>query len=81
MTNGDGQDKVEEVKHCPFRDTHCIRRKCAIYSELIRTRTGQQEKFWDCAFNAIVLILSEINAKTQFPQQQKIQIPKVLFKQ
>ena len=79
MPDGNGHT-VKKDKHCPFLNKLCIEEKCALYSELRRNAEGLQQKFGACAFNAVVLILSEINLKTQSPQPQKVQLPQGLFR-
>ena len=78
MADGNGHDEDKKVKDCPLLDKECIGDKCVLYSEL--ARAGISQKFGMCAFNAVVLILSEINQKTQVTQQQKIQLPSRLLR-
>ena len=79
MTNGNGQnEEKQKVKHCPLINEWCIEKRCALYSEMKRDMGGGlRQTFGMCAFNAVVLILSEISVKTQ-PQQPKIQLPDIL---
>ena len=74
MSN-DGDKEVK--KRCPFLKEWCIGDACAIRVELIRSAGGVQQKFTMCPFPATVIILGEINAKMQ-PPQQKIQLPHIL---
>lgn len=77
MPDGNGHDgDKQKVKHCPFLNEWCIRERCALYSTLSRNANGLQQKIEVCGFNAVVLILSEINQKTQI-QQQEIQLPEL----
>ncbi len=77
MSNGDnGNNKIGEKidKQCPFLKETCIEGKCSLYTEFMQGGGGLQPRFGVCAFNAVILILSEINQKTQVPQQ-KFQLP------
>jgi len=55
----------EEVrkKHCPFLNDWCIKDRCALYQVMSKN----QKQFGLCAYNSMVLLLSEINAKTVAP--------------
>ena len=76
MIENNGHKEVE-TKLCPFLNKECIGEKCNLYSELIQNMAGFQKKFGLCAFNSVVLILSEMNQKATVNQQQKIQIPNI----
>ena len=65
MTNGNGHDKV---KKCPW-GLEC--EECRLWTEMMRNQGGLQQKFGLCSLNAMVMILSEMNQKTQ----QTVQIP------
>ena len=69
---------VEEIiKWCPLLKEWCskdVRERCAFNTEMARNTGGLQQKFGMCSFNAVVMILSEINIKT-VPPQQEIQLP------
>ena len=75
--NDNGHKEEEKVKYCPLIDKWCIKERCALYSEMMRSTGGLQQKFGLCSFNATVMLLSEMNMKAQLPQQ-KIQIPNLL---
>ena len=75
MSNGNGHNEENKVKHCPFLNEWCIKERCALYNELVRQVGGLQQRFGVCGFSAVVLILSEINQKTQVAPPQKIQLP------
>ena len=79
MTNGNGGDGAEvKTKMCPFLNSYCIKERCSLHSEMVRNVAGMAQKFTLCSFNAMVMMLSEINAKTQQGQPvQKIQVPKL----
>uniref|UniRef100_A0A6M3IRD7 Uncharacterized protein n=1 Tax=viral metagenome TaxID=1070528 RepID=A0A6M3IRD7_9ZZZZ len=66
MANDNGDKK--EPKYCPYLDRACIEGECALYSEMMRSTSGLIEKFGMCAISSMVLILSELNAKTQSPK-------------
>ena len=57
--------KVE--KKCPW-GLECD--KCRLSIEMMRVESGLQQKFNQCAFVAMTNMLSEINLKTQAPQQK-----------
>jgi len=81
--NGQTEDKqvinTQSVKHCPFLNGLCMGEKCALYSELMQNMAGLQKKFGLCSFNAVVLILSEMNQKATI-ESQKFQLPKGLLR-
>ena len=71
-------NKEEVKKWCPFLKEWCtgeVIGRCAIAIELGRSAGGVRQKALMCPFPAIVIILSEINLKTQVPQQQRIVLP------
>jgi len=68
MAEGNGH---EPVKQCPLIHADCIKEQCALWTEMMRNQGGLQQKFGLCSLNAMVMILSEMNLKTQ----QKIEIP------
>lgn len=73
------ESQLERVKMCPFINGWCIKEGCALYQEMNRVVGGMRQTFGLCAFNAEVLILSEVNIKLQQGQPQpKIQIPNLL---
>ena len=76
----ENEPKVE--KHCPFLNDICIGEKCAMSSQLLRMVNGVPKPFGACAFNSMVLMLSELNAKAQMAQEQKqgLQLPKDLLR-
>ena len=79
MANGNGKKEAEaQDKNCPFIKEVCIGGKCALYSELKRNIGGLQQNFGTCGFNALVLILSEVNQKTLIPEQSQIRLPKLI---
>lgn len=71
--NGEGKLR----KKCPLLNDWCIGDACALSCELFRTVGGVRQGVSACSFNALVTMISEINAKTPLPQQ-KIQIPHIL---
>lgn len=74
MVDGNGGKEEVRKKKCPFLNDWCIGEACALHSELTKNVGGGiQRKIGLCAFNAMVIMLSEINQKTQ-PPQQKIQL-------
>ncbi len=78
MADGNGHKEGDLVKDCPFLKGECTKGGCALYAEMQRNQGGVQEKFGLCSLNAMVMIMSELNAKLSAPQQQ-IQVPN-LFK-
>jgi hypothetical protein len=59
-----------EAPICPFLKTECIKEKCLFTAKLKQVSTaGTLQQLEICSVNALVLILSEINQKTQVPQQ------------
>lgn len=71
MDNG---QKEEKVKKCPFLRDWCLGEACAIRAKITHNAGGLQQQASMCPVDAILMILSEINMKTQVPQQ-KINIP------
>ncbi|MDD5703882.1 MAG: hypothetical protein PHU23_17750 [Dehalococcoidales bacterium] len=59
-------------KLCPFKNSECTGEECTLFMQM---HTGVQ-KFGTCSFNAMVLMLSEMNSKMQ-PPQQMINLPKI----
>ena len=66
MSNGN-KPEGQRRKVCPFLGKWCIGEECAIHAYLMR---GNQ-RVLTCAFEAMVIMLSELNAKTPSPQQVK----------
>jgi len=77
MASDNGQEEEERVKKCPLLNVYCIKERCALWTVMTRVQGGLQQQFGLCSFNAMVGMLSEMNMKTQ-PPQQKIQIPNLL---
>ena len=77
MSDNGKVEEEQKVKHCPLINEYCIKERCALYIVMRRMHAGLLQAFGMCAFNALVQMMSEMNAKTQ-PPQQKIQIPKIL---
>ena len=79
MPNGNGKGDKEELrkKKCPFLKEWCIKDACGLWAEMFQNRGGVQMKVGMCSYPASILLLSEINQKTQPPQQQqrRIEIP------
>ena len=72
MAEGDnGQNEGVDVKQrwCPFLNEYCLGERCALHSELTRVSGGIPQKIGLCAFNAAVMMLSELNHKTPGPQK------------
>ena len=78
MNDNGGKEEQEKVRHCPFMDKYCIGKRCALYVEMRKMTGGLLQAFGMCSFNALVQMTSEMNSKTQPPQQQKVQIPRLL---
>ena len=80
MVGGNGhKDEAEsKVKFCPFLDKYCIAERCAVHTEVVKAFGGVQQKMGLCGFNALGMILSEINAKTAPPQPQRINLPRII---
>ena len=72
-----GNEEEQKVKYCPIVKEYCIKERCVLYSEMMRVVGGVQQKFNMCVFAALLLVVSEMNAKAQAPQQ-KIQLPGIL---
>ena len=75
MTNGNHDPEKPRKKKCPLLNDWCIGDACALQAQLIRVQGGLQQKMEVCAFNATVMMLTEISVKLQQPPQQKIQLP------
>lgn len=78
--NNDGKQQKGEgkrLKMCPLLKEYCIEGRCALFTEMTRNAGGLQQKFGLCSFNAMVMMLSEMNMKAQ-PPQQKMQIPNLI---
>ena len=70
-------DKEEVKKWCPFLKEWCTKEvidRCAIAIGIGRSVGGTRQETLMCSFPALVIILSEINQKTQVPQGQKIML-------
>ena len=65
----------KELKRCPFLNEECMGGECALYRGMTRTVGGLQQQFGECSFNAIVILLSEINKKTEAKQGPTILLP------
>ncbi len=83
MANGNGhkeekENKLPEVKTCPFLKELCTRDECPIFVELVQTVGGLQKKFGACAFPTMVQFLSEMNQRASAFQQSPIQLPRIL---
>jgi len=74
-----GNNGDERKKKCPFLNDWCIGEACAISTEMAQNTGGVLQKFTMCSFSALVMMISEINAKTPPPLPQKIQIPKLFI--
>ncbi len=74
MAEGNGHEEAK-ILWCPFLNEYCIQGQCAVYTEVIKSFNGMQHKAGLCGFNALGMILSEINAKTVPPQPPKITLP------
>lgn len=81
MVDGNGSgDGTEVIKMCPFFKEWCDKEHqntCALHAELTQSIGGLQRKMTLCVFNAMIMMLSEINMKTPAPQQkiQRINLP------
>ena len=73
--NVNNTEPVKEPKICPILNSPCIKDKCEFNREFKQSNGVTMQVFSMCAFNAISLILSEINQKTIAPQQKFINIP------
>jgi len=71
--NGNHNEE-EKVKYCQIVKDYCIKERCNFYVEMVQHVAGMQKKMGMCWFNAILMVLSEMNAKTVMPQQ-KIPLP------
>ena len=75
---GDNGPEIKvRTKRCPFLGEWCIEEACALSCQLFTNVGGVRRAVSACAFNALVAMISELNAKTQAPQQ-KIQLPHIL---
>ena len=72
---GDNGQEGDIVKWCPFLNEYCIKERCAIHTGVTKSIGGLQQKAALCGFNAMSMILSQINARTAPPQPQKIELP------
>ena len=75
--NDNGEKEKQKVKMCPFSGAYCISERCALYVEMRKMTGGLLQAFGMCSFNALVQMTSEMNSKTQ-PPQQKVQVPRLL---
>ena len=81
MTGNDGHQEEGQIrKKCPFLGEWCIGEVCAFRTTLFRNVEGMQQQVSVCPVEAILIILSEINKKTPPSLQQKIQVPRQLFR-
>lgn len=73
--NGEQNEGIGGTKQkwCPHLDGYCKGEQCALYNYLMRVQDGVPQKVGLCAYNATVMMLSEINQKTPNPQK----IPKL----
>ena len=69
--NGEQNEGIGGTKQkwCPHLNEYCIGDRCALYSHLMRVQEGIPQSVGLCAYNATVMMLSEINQKTQGPQK------------
>ncbi len=65
------------LKRCPFLGQWCKVEECAIAVEVSRVILGVPKVAQICPFQAMVIMLGEINQKTAMPQQkiQRLQLP------
>lgn len=58
-----------KVKTCPFLAKGCIKQDCSLFVLMnIKSLVGKAESGM-CSLPALVLMISDINRKTQLPQQ------------
>ena len=74
MNDNGHKGEEKRLKKCPLLNEYCIEGRCALFTDMMRSVGGLQQKFGLCSFNAMVMMLSEMNMKAQ-PPQQKMQIP------
>ena len=78
MADGNGhQDDKPKLKLCPFWQKWCdheLQETCALHVEINKPMGGIMQRLSLCGFNALGLLLSEINQKTQAPPPQKINL-------
>lgn len=79
MGNNGGPKTEKRKKKCPFLNGWCIGNECEMMSQLSKNEGGLLKTFSLCSVKALVVMISELNAKTQ-PPQQKIQLPPNLFR-
>ena len=80
MSNPDGDGQKPKVKKCPILNEWCteeVKERCTFSAEMMQVVNGVPYRSNVCFKDAVVIMLSEINAKTQ-PPQQKIQLPGLL---
>jgi len=71
-------NNTEVKKKCPILKEWCtseIKEACAFSCEIFINRGGLNQKAVVCFKDAIVIMLSEINIKTQTPEVRGIQLP------
>lgn len=73
--NGDKEPEVRRKK-CPFLGEYCIKGACALNIELAKNMGGVVQKLDTCAFEALVIMMSEMNVKATV-SQQKIAVPRL----
>ncbi len=74
--NGNGQ-KDELLKWCPILKEWCskdVLERCAFGTEMHMPSPMGVQRMKICGVHALMTMISQINAKTQ-PPQQKIQLP------
>lgn len=79
--NGHG-GTTSPLKMCPFWQKWCdkdLQGSCALHVEINKQVGGVVQKLSMCGFNALGLILSEINQKTPapMPSQMPIRLPNI----
>ena len=80
MVEGNGHSEEKVLKKCPFFQKWCdkeLQDSCALHVVINKPMGGVMQQISMCGFNALGMLLSEINAKTFPPPQPQIRIPNI----
>ena len=77
MSDKENKETKTKARHCPFLNKCCIKERCTLWAEMQRNMGDLQQKFGMCSLAGLIIILAEINTKTQ-SFQQKIQVPNLI---
>lgn len=72
MVDKGNDHQTERTLICPFLGKYCIKEECAQHAYLTRVTPQGLQKSFTCGFEAMMIILSEINQKTPMPSQPEM---------